>query len=121
MGYTRDFGMFGETLVVNVLKKRGVTILERNYTVRGGEIDIIASKNGILCFIEVKTRTAQSNDFSEAVESVTKAKQKRIIKAAKYYIYKTGNVFQPRFDVVEIVIDNKKLVKFNYIADAFML
>jgi putative endonuclease len=121
MGYTREFGMFGETLVVNVLKKRGVTILERNFTVRGGEIDIIAAKDGILCFIEVKTRSANSDEFSEAVEAVTKAKQKRIIRAAKYYIYKTGNELQPRFDVCEVVIDNKKLEKFNYIADAFTL
>jgi putative endonuclease len=121
MGYTRDFGMFGETLVVNILKKRGVTILERNFTVRGGEIDIIAAKDGILCFIEVKTRTAHSDDFATGVEAVMKMKQRRIIKAAKYYIYKTGAVLQPRFDVCEIVIDNKKIEKFNYIADAFSL
>jgi putative endonuclease len=121
MGYTRDFGMFGETLLVNALKKRGVTILERNFTVRGGEIDIIASKDGILCFIEVKTRSLHSDEFAAASESVTKQKQKRIIRAAKYYIYKTSSLLQPRFDVCEIVIDDGKLAKFNYIADAFSL
>jgi putative endonuclease len=121
MSYQRDFGDFGETIVVNALKKRGVTILERNFTVRGGEIDIIAAKDGILCFIEVKTRSAHSQEFAEAKEYVNFTKRKRIIKAAKYYLYRNKSELQPRFDVCEVVVDGKKLVKFNYIADAFGL
>jgi putative endonuclease len=121
MGHERDFGMFGEEIVANVLIARGVTILARNFHARGGEIDIIAEKNGILCFIEVKTRSESAEHFAEAKESVTKAKQARIIKAAKYYIYKSGITLQPRFDVCEVVIENRKLLKFNYIADAFTL
>jgi putative endonuclease len=121
VSYQRDFGNFGEEVVADALKKRGVKIRERNFTVRGGEIDIIAEKDGILCFIEVKTRSARSDTFAEAKEFVNLTKQKRIIKAAKYYLYRTRSELQPRFDVCEVVTDGGKPVKFNYIADAFGL
>ena len=55
--------------------------LKRNYTVRGGEIDIIAKKNDCVAFVEVKTRKLDA--FQSGEEAVTKSKQKRIIKTAK--------------------------------------
>ncbi|MDR0991904.1 MAG: YraN family protein [Ruminococcus sp.] len=119
MSYERDLGNLGETIVANALQRRGVRILERNFTVRGGEIDIIAEKDGILCFIEVKTRSARSERFAQAKEYVNRTKQKRIIKAAKYYLYRTKSDLQPRFDVCEVVIEGGKLIKFCYTADAF--
>jgi len=73
MNSKRKFGMAGEQLAVDFLKYRKYEIIEKNYRVRNGEIDIIAidksEKEPVLAFIEVKTRS--SEQFGKAIESTT--------------------------------------------------
>ena len=110
-------GGTGERLTAEFLRKNGFSIIKRNYHCRYGEIDIIAENDEFILFVEVKTRSV---DFiSDGFEAVTKSKQKLIIKAAAEYFYRCGSDKQPRFDVVSIVLDGKKVVGFNYITDAF--
>ncbi len=71
-------------------------ILDRNYTVSGGEIDIVASEGDYVCFVEVKFR---SNRAIDAYSSVGFKKQSRIIKTAYRYMYEKNCKLQPRFDV----------------------
>ena len=112
-----EIGSAGEKIAALYLEKKGYHILRQNYRIKGGEIDIIAENAEIIAFVEVKTRSA---DFiSDGFEAVTKTKQKLIIKAAAEYFYRFGSDKQPRFDVVSIVLDGKKVVGFNYITDAF--
>ena len=70
------------------MKKARYKILERNFTVRGGEIDIIASDSGTLVFVEVKMR--KNSDFGTPAEFVTYGKQRKIIYAANCYLEKNG-------------------------------
>ena len=113
----KELGNYGEKIAALYLEKKGYAILERNYHIKGGEIDIIAAKDGFIAFVEVKTRTP---DFlSDGFEAVTKAKKKLIIKASAVYSYKKPHNLQPRFDVVSIIVDRKKVVGFNYIENAF--
>ena len=113
----KQLGTYGEQIICNLLTEKGYTIIKRNFTIKGGEIDIIATVNDIVAFIEVKTR--QINSLVTGLEAVTKSKQKLIIKAASYYIVKNPSNFQPRFDVAEVQVDEVKVVKIDYIENAF--
>ena len=97
----KELGAKGEEIAVRYLKSRGYRIIERNYRIRLGEIDIIAEQGDDLVFIEVKTRSGTL--FGSPFESVTKQKQKQLSKVALEYISKQGFHDRPaRFDVVGI-------------------
>lgn len=88
------------------MRKKGYEILQRNFRIRGGEIDIVAQNDVALVFVEVKTRTSRA--FGEAREAVGAVKQKRIVLAAQHYLMQYGNMRNTggnsfcRFDVIEI-------------------
>lgn len=81
-------GNHGETLACKYLQKLGYKILERNYRIRGGEIDIVAKDKDTLVFIEVKTRW--SHEYGPPAESMTPWKIKFLLKTARFYIQKIG-------------------------------
>lgn len=85
---TVNVGNKGEELACQYLEKLGYQILERNFRIQGGEIDIVAKDNNYLVFIEVKTR--YSHEYGVPVESMTPWKIKYLLKTAKFYILKTG-------------------------------
>ena len=93
-------GQKGEILAEKFLKREKYFILERNYTCPLGEIDIVAKKNDVIVFIEVKTRA--SNRFGRPCEAVTPYKQNKIRTVAKYYLMcKSQSENDCRFDVIE--------------------
>lgn len=97
----RATGNLGEDEAVRVLRKMGYKIIERNFTVRGGEIDIIAKDGEYTCFVEVRLR--KGNDYGSPAETIDNRKQQRIIRAAKAYAVKNGIYDAPlRFDAVLI-------------------
>ena len=80
----RIVGGLYEQRAMNYLLKNEFCIIDTNYRCRLGEIDIIAIKDEILRFIEVKYR--KNNSFGEPYEAVTKSKQRKIIKTARWYL-----------------------------------
>lgn len=111
-------GTFGEDLVVKHLKKNKFKIVDRNYTSRFGEIDIIAKNKEFLAFVEVKTR--KENSLVSGIYAVDSAKQQKIILTAQDYISKNETYLQPRFDVAEVICaQNGKKAQINYIKNAF--
>ncbi len=96
----KELGSWGEELAASFLRRKGYRILERNYNCRFGEIDLIASKGGYVCFVEVKLR--KNADFAQAREFVTYAKQRRILTSASLWLAAHESDLQPRFDVIEI-------------------
>ena len=99
MGDNRS-GRWGEERARRYLQWHGWHIEEANYSCRFGEIDLIASRRGILAFVEVKTRKDDSR--GEAREFVTAAKRQRILAAASLYLSEHETQLQPRFDVIEV-------------------
>jgi len=94
-------GREGEDRAARFLTKQGYRILERNYSTRSGEIDLIALHDGAVVFVEVKTRT--SDAFGAPELAVTPRKQQRMVKTALAYIkYKKLHQVPCRFDVVAI-------------------
>lgn len=85
MTKTQD-GNYGEELACRFLKKNGYKILERNYRIRGGEIDIVAKDKDTLVFVEVKTRW--SHEYGPPAESMTPWKIKSLLKTARFYVLK---------------------------------
>lgn len=101
-------GMQGEKFATNYLLSIGYKILERNFSCKQGEIDIIAKEKQEYVFIEVKTR--QNFHYGTPAQAVTQKKQKNIWNATKYYIYShhLENKYI-RFDVIEIYKSKNKL------------
>lgn len=108
-------GHEGEDKAVEYLLDMGYEIIDRNYKIYFGEVDIIAKINEILCFIEVKRRA--DTDYGYAFEAVTKEKQRKIKLCAEYFVMvnKLANL-QPRFDVIEIYNKGQEI---NHYEDAF--
>lgn len=96
----------GEDLAVNYLRKHGYTIIERNFRKGYGEIDIIATKNNTLVFIEVKTRT--TGLYGGAIESIAQFKIRKLMQTAEYYKMLHSSLPDSlRIDAILIDIDDK--------------
>lgn len=110
-------GCIGETIAAEYLRKKGYKILAMNYSCRFGEIDIIAEKDNILVFTEVKLR--KNKKFANAREYVTKSKQEKIIKTAMLYLSSFGYEQKySRFDVIEIYYDGR-VDEINHLENSF--
>lgn len=109
-------GKFGEDLVCQWLNNNNFQLLEKNYSKRFGEIDLIAIKGDIIAFIEVKTRKTNYFDLSEVI---TPLKQKKIILTAKHYVLTNGCQDKViRFDVA-LVVKSGNSFEIKYIQNAF--
>ena len=100
----RRTGDEAETQALEYLQKAGLTLLQRNFLCKGGEIDLVMQHGQVLVFVEVRKRS--SMQFGGAVASVTPAKQRRMVHAAQVYLlgHFRSTAAQPacRFDVIAI-------------------
>ena len=101
--YKKLLGRLGEKKAEKYLRKLGYKIIEKNYTVKLGEVDLIALYGNLLVFIEVKTRS--NTAYGNPAEAVDFNKQKKYVLLAENYLllnkqYKDKCV---RFDVVEVL------------------
>lgn len=92
-------GRQGEDLATTYIRKNGYKIIERNFRIRGGEIDIIAYDHLTLVFVEVKTRT--THRFGTPAESITKSKLKFIERSSKFYCAKRK--LSPKLQRIDLV------------------
>ena len=118
----KSTGAWGEDQAAEYLQKQGYNILCRNFHSRYGEIDLIAMKDDIIAFVEVKTRA--KNALYSAAEAVTPAKQQKIILTAMHYMEEYNADLQPRFDVCEVYpseVRRKRIAEINYLEDAFQV
>jgi len=119
--FNKDIGSLGENISESYLKKLGYKILEKNFSCKCGEIDLIARSKEYICFIEVKTRYA--TNFGIPAEAVIFSKQHKIHKTAQVYILRKNIIDSDfRFDVMEVLLNHENndfLV--NHIQDAFQL
>lgn len=97
-----DRGRAAEDAALRFLESRGFALLCRNYRCRLGEIDLVMRDGASLVFVEVRAR--DSEDFGGAAASVGRAKQRRLVAAARHYLMThPGEARRPaRFDVVAI-------------------
>lgn len=116
---TKTIGDFGEDAATEYLENEDYEILERNFRVKAGEIDIIAEKDDTIVFVEVKTRA--DNHFGSPSEYVTARKMRCVKKAAACYTDTVNNAV--RFDIIEVFYtgdkENMTVTQVNHIENAF--
>lgn len=114
-------GKFGEDYTAEYLTNKGYQIIARNFRRRGGELDIVALKGGMLIVVEVKTRKFGS--LTDGTDAITYTKKKNIILTSAKFLQENEPEFsEMRFDVAEIVVtteENPRILEFNYYEDAF--
>ena len=117
----RILGPWGERRCESYLKARGFKTLARNFSCKSGEIDLVmVDGDGVIVFVEVKTRADES--FEQVESAVTWAKQKRIFRAARYFLSIHKITDRPyRIDVVAIVAGQKGPAKIRHYENALRL
>lgn len=105
---SRKYGLLAEDFAEGLLKKKGYKIIERNYSTKFSEIDIIALKEDTLVFVEVKARWGRK--YGLPIEAVTSRKLAKIMRAGEIYSIKHKNLPKKlRVDVVAIEINEGKI------------
>jgi putative endonuclease len=113
----RITGINGEKIATEYLQKIGYNILTINFVFDRTEIDIIAEKEGLIVFVEVKSRSTNFYGFPE--EAVNEAKQENIQKVAEYYLEENKLENEIRFDVISLTWNKEKNYSIYHIEDAF--
>ncbi|MEW5945234.1 MAG: YraN family protein [bacterium] len=115
----RALGEAAEKAAARFLHGQGFRILHRNYETRLGELDIVARKRNLIVIAEVKSRT--SEQFGGPEEGVSLRKQKKIVRAARFYASRFGlENLDFRFDVFAVLFDDRgRVVKIVHYPDAF--
>jgi putative endonuclease len=98
-------GERGEDIAVEYLKNNGYKIIEQNWRYGHKEIDIIAEKNNVFVFIEVKTRSSKT--FLSPKFTIGKQKVKLLISAANAYLLKKRITKESRFDIITVICEKK--------------
>ncbi|WP_041432826.1 YraN family protein [Thiobacillus denitrificans] len=93
-------GQSGESRAASFLQAHGLRLVTRNWRCRFGEIDLVMHDGAVLVFVEVRVRSRA--DFGGAAASVTTAKQKRLLAAARQYLANLKTLPPCRFDVVAL-------------------
>lgn len=116
MAKHNNLGAEGEAIARRHLEDNGYLILESNWRVGHLEADIIASKDNLIVFIEVKTRT--SENYGDPEEFVDRKKRQSYIKLANAYILKNNRHEEARFDIISVII-NEQGTKVKHLVNAF--
>jgi len=110
-------GQKGEDIAAQYLEQHGYTILDRNWRCGHKDLDLVATKDNIVVFVEVKTRS--TIDWGDPFEAVTAQKIRRIVNSADAYIRFNCIDMDARFDIISIVLEYGEF-KIEHIEQAFL-
>lgn len=121
MGAKKAVGAYGERVAVRHLEESGYDVLARNWRCRSpvsGELDVVASRDGVVVIVEVKTR--RSGAFGPPALAVTPVKAARIRAVAQQWLARVGLASAPlRFDVVSVLRPASGAAVVEHIEGAF--
>jgi len=116
-GVRKKLGQRGEGLATAYLEQRDYAVRERNWRCPAGEVDIVAEDGGCLVFVEVRTR--RGAEFGTPEESVTPAKQAKLVEVAQTYLQEHSWEGDWRIDVVAVeMTSGGKLLRVELIKNA---
>lgn len=113
-------GRLGELAAERALERAGLSVVDRRFRLRLGEIDLIAVGAGLVVFVEVKARGGEG--WGQPAEAVTARKRERMARVAAVWLARRGEAEAEcpcRFDVVEVWSDGAGVSRVNHIVDAF--
>lgn len=105
---SQRIGTWSERYAANYLRLRGYTVKERNYRAGHHEIDIVATRFGVIAFVEVKARSyhpAETETAPPPGTAIRSEKRRFTRQAARQYLYEHPTKKKPRMDVIEIWLD----------------
>lgn len=98
----RAFGRGAEDAAVKFLEAQGYVVRARNFFCRYGELDVVAEKGELVCFVEVRMRSHAA--WGDPAHTVSFGKQRKVVKAALHYLFKHDlRERMIRFDVITVV------------------
>lgn len=118
MAHHNNTGILGEKMAAKYLSEKGFTILHQNWRHSHWEVDVIASLNNVLHFIEIKTRRTQKFGFPE--DDVTKKKIQNLINASEEYLFTNPGWKLIQFDILSITLLKNKEPEFFFIEDVYL-
>ena len=104
---SREKGNIAENKASNYLLEKGYEIVDRNVYSRFGELDIIAMKENVLHFVEVKS----GKDYEKAIQNITPSKLSKLIKTANVYMKKHSFEGDYTFDAVIVTPEDIEMVE----------
>ncbi len=114
----QKIGFHFESIAEEYLHKKGLKTVTKNFQCRTGEIDLIMLEKNTLVFIEVRFR--QDTRYGHPLETITRAKQKKIIRAAQTYLKLTKDSDSScRFDAIGIHLNSKNQHSIDWVPGAF--
>jgi putative endonuclease len=111
-------GISGEAMAVKYFTRNNFIILAQNWRHSHWEVDIIASKDNVLHFIEVKTR--KTKKFGHPEEAVSKKKIQNLINASEEYLYQFPQWKRIQFDILSITAIKSEAVEYFFIEDIYL-
>ena len=117
MATHNETGRLGESLAAAYFEQRGYTLLHKNWRHRNWEVDIIATRNGMLHFIEVKT--ASSLQYGHPEEKVDTKKIRYLINASEEFLFQQPQWKRIQFDVLAITMLPGKEIEYFLIEDVY--
>jgi putative endonuclease len=113
-----NLGQCGESVAAEHLRAKNYEIIARNWRCAYGEIDLVARKDELLVFVEVKTR--HSNDTESALASISVSKREKLITTVHHYLAEL-DVTEPlwRFDVIAVAFRQNKISAIDHVENAF--
>ncbi|MDE3184036.1 MAG: YraN family protein [Bacteroidota bacterium] len=118
MAHHNNTGVLGEKMAAKYLTAKGFTILHQNWRHSHWEVDVIASLNDILHFIEVKTRRTQKFGYPE--DDVTQKKIQNLINASEEYLFINPEWKLIQFDILSILLLKDKPAEYFFIEDVYI-
>lgn len=115
MAHHNATGLLGEKMAVEYLAARGFEILHQNWRHSHWEVDVIASLNNVLHFIEIKTRRSRKFGFPE--EQVTKKKMINLMNASEEFLYLHPGWKQIQYDILSITLLRNQPAEYFFIED----
>ena len=113
----KELGQRAEDLACEYLSNQGLTVVERNYYIRGGELDIVALDGEMVVFVEVRSKSSQQYGLPE--ETISVKKRQFLYRAAEQYLTKNEWLERNcRFDVISVLFEAEN-VQIKWYKDAF--
>ena len=113
----QEFGEVGERVAERWLRRRGWRVLQRRFRSGHRDIDLVAERDGLVAFVEVKAR--KGNQFADPVEAVHWRKQRELVRSAAVWIDRHGRPNESyRFDVIGVLMEGNA-VRIKHIENAF--
>jgi len=112
--YKKYVGKIGEDYALLYLQKKGYRIVNHNVRIGRGEIDIVSSKDNVIIFVEVKTRSCEK--YLDLLDSISESKEEMLLQSCELYLEQNGlSTRDFRIDLIGILLTKGIVTKIKHV------